>query len=174
MKIRFSRAWTTRLRGAIVLVKQRLHLDDLAGHLLEKGGFEHLFLRAIAETDETIQLDNGRVHYRKEDEVLDPVREPLAALQNLRSGLTPLVFSAQYQQRPIPLQGNIIKRDWIKFYTGNIPWQKGEYYVTSWDTAMKSSERTDYSVGTVWQVQMKAGNFISLIWCAIGSNFRIW
>jgi hypothetical protein len=84
-----------KTRGAIVLVMQRLHMDDLAGHLLEKGRFEHLCLRAIAETDETIQLDNGRVHYRKEDEVLDSVREPFAALQKLRSGMTPLVFSAQ-------------------------------------------------------------------------------
>ena len=43
-----------KVRGAIVLVMQRLHLDDLAGHLLEKGGFEHLCLPAIAEQPESI------------------------------------------------------------------------------------------------------------------------
>jgi hypothetical protein len=46
-----------KVRGAIVLVMQRLHLDDLAGHLLEKGGFEHLCLPAIAEQPDTIALD---------------------------------------------------------------------------------------------------------------------
>jgi predicted phage terminase large subunit-like protein len=142
-----------KAKGAIVLVMQRLHTEDLAGHLLEKGGFEHLCLRAIAETDETIELDNGRTYRRKAGEVLDPSRESAEVLHKLRGTMTPLVFSAQYQQRPIPLAGNLIKRDWIKFYDGCIPWEQGEYYVTSWDTAMKSSERSDYSVGTVWQVQ---------------------
>ena len=51
-----------KVRGAIVLVMQRLHLDDLAGHLLEKGGFEHLCLPAIAEQPDTIALGHGRVH----------------------------------------------------------------------------------------------------------------
>ncbi len=128
-------------------------MDDLAGHLLEKGGFEHLCLPAIAEREETLQLDNGRTYRRKVGEVLDPTREPRVALEKLRRDMTPLVFSAQYQQRPIPLEGNIIKREWIKFFEGNVPYQKGEYHVISWDTAMKSSELSDYSVGTVWKVQ---------------------
>ena len=147
-----------KTKGAIVLVMQRLHMEDLAGRLLEKGGFDHLCLRAIAETDETILLDCDRVHHRKAGEVLDGSREPREALERLRNGMTPLVFSAQYQQRPLPLLGNLIKRDWIRYYTGSIPWQEGEYYVTSWDTAMKSSERSDYSVGTVWQVHDRGQN----------------
>jgi predicted phage terminase large subunit-like protein len=138
--------------GSIVLVMQRLHMDDLTGHLLAKGGFELLCLPAIAEKKEIIQL-GPRVHVRQVDEVLDPIREPRTALDQMRKGMTPLVFSAQYQQRPIPLAGNLIKREWIKFFPGSVPWRRGEYYVTSWDTAMKSSERADFSVGTVWQVQ---------------------
>jgi hypothetical protein len=89
---------------------QRLHLDDLAGHLLERGGFEHLCLPAIAEKTEAIQLDGGRVHVRQLGDVLDPVREPLSALECQRAAMTPLVFSAQFQQSPIPLEGNLIKR----------------------------------------------------------------
>lgn len=143
-------------RGAIVLVMQRLHVDDLTARLLEGGSFKQLCLPAIAEERATISLGNGRVHVREIDDVLDPVREPLSALKLLRNGMTPLVFSAQYQQRPIPLAGNLIKREWIKFYDhgpGGVPWTKDEYFVTSWDTAMKSSELADYSVGTVWTVQ---------------------
>jgi hypothetical protein len=70
-----------KTKGAIVLVMQRLHMEDLAGRLLEKGGFDHLCLRAIAETDETILLDCDRVHHRKAGEVLDVSREPRAALE---------------------------------------------------------------------------------------------
>jgi hypothetical protein len=36
----------------IMLVMQRLHLEDLAGHLLEKGGFEHLCLPANRPSSE--------------------------------------------------------------------------------------------------------------------------
>jgi len=144
-------------RGAIVLVMQRLHMDDLTAHLLSNGSFHHLCLPAIAETKQTIPLGNERVHTREIDDVLDPVREPLSALTLLKNAMTPLVFSAQYQQRPIPLAGNLIKKNWIKFYdTGSVPWEEGEYHVTSWDTAMKSSELADYSVGTVWTVQESA------------------
>jgi predicted phage terminase large subunit-like protein len=93
------------------------------------------------------------VHSRKVDDVLDPVREPLSALNKLRADMTPLAFSAQYQQRPIPLEGNIIKREWLRYFKGTIIRAPGDYFVISWDTAMKSSELADYSVGTVWHVQ---------------------
>jgi predicted phage terminase large subunit-like protein len=102
---------------------------------------------------ERIPLGYGRVHHRKVDDVLDPIREPLSALNKLRADMTPLQFSAQYQQRPIPLEGNIIKREWLHYLKGPIPRAPGDYFVISWDTAMKSSVLCDYSVGTVWHVQ---------------------
>jgi hypothetical protein len=74
-----------KVHGAIVVVMQRLHLDDLSGHLLERGGFEHLCLPAIAERKQTIQLDYGRTHVRSPGDVLDPVREPLSALERQRA-----------------------------------------------------------------------------------------
>ena len=151
-----------KVHGAIVVVMQRLHLDDLAGHLLERGGFEHLCLPAIAEKKETIQLGNGRAHTRHIGDVLDPVREPLSALEQQRAAMTPLVFSAQFQQSPIPLEGNLIKRDWIQYFKGTLPPREGDYFVISWDTAMKSTELADYSVGTVWRVQDR-GNLINLV-----------
>ena len=86
-----------KVHGAIVLVMQRLHLDDLAGHLLERGGFDHLCLPAIAEREETIQLGHGRVHVRRRGDVLDPVREPLSALERQRDR-----NDAPRLQRPIP------------------------------------------------------------------------
>ena len=148
--------------GGIVVVMQRLHMEDLTDHLLTKGGFDLLCLPAIAESKEQIPIGPKRYYVREVDEVLDPAREPRAALEQLRNSMTPLVFSAQYQQRPIPLAGNLIKRDWLNFYEGSVPWEEDEYHVTSWDTAMKSSEHSDYSVGTVWTVQER-GKRIYLI-----------
>ena len=38
----------SKTQDAIVLIMQRLHVDDLVGHVLEKGGDWHLNLPAIA------------------------------------------------------------------------------------------------------------------------------
>ena len=56
-----------------------------------------------------------------------------------------LVFTEKYQQNQI-LEGNIIKREWIKYFRGNMPFQKNEYFVISSDIAMKSSALAGYSV----------------------------
>ncbi len=61
--------------GAIVAVTQRLHEDDLAGHLLRQGGWDHLDMPAIAVEDEIIALGHGRTHVRRSADVLHPERE---------------------------------------------------------------------------------------------------
>jgi len=43
--------------GVIAVIQQRLHEDDLAGHLIESGGWEHLNLAAISEYEQTIALE---------------------------------------------------------------------------------------------------------------------
>ena len=104
-----------KAEDAIVVVMQRLHVDDLVGHLLEHGGFDHLDLPAIAEVDEAIPLGPGRHHGRRSvGDVLHPEREPLPVLDEIKRAMGSLEFSAQYQQRPIPLGGNLIKWAWFK------------------------------------------------------------
>jgi hypothetical protein len=85
--------------GAIVLVMQRLHEDDLAGVLL-RGSDEWtvVSLPAIAEQDEEIPIGNGQFHYRRAGDVLHPEREPREVLESLRAQLGAETFAAQYQQ----------------------------------------------------------------------------
>ena len=107
----------SKSEGAVVIVMQRLHEDDLVGRLLEKGGWEHLKIAAIAEQDEEIPIRcRRRVYKRKVGAVIDPRRESLDDLAGLRQSMGELFFSAQYQQEPIPLAGNLIKADWFKEY----------------------------------------------------------
>ena len=58
--------------GPIIVVMQRLHEDDLAGHLLRQGGWNHLNMPAIAFEDETIEL-GFRTHLRRSGDILHPV-----------------------------------------------------------------------------------------------------
>jgi hypothetical protein len=75
----------SKAEGVIVLVMQRLHVDDLVGHVLQTGDWVQLNLPAIAETAETIPIGPGRVHRRTAGEVLHPERESLAVLQQLKA-----------------------------------------------------------------------------------------
>src|SRR5882757_6956789 len=106
----------SKSEGAVVMVMQRLHEDDLAGRLLEKGGWEHLKIAAIAEQEERITVGRRHIHKRTAGTVIDSRRESLEDLEHLRQSMGELFFSAQYQQEPIPLAGNIIKAEWFKEY----------------------------------------------------------
>ena len=68
--------------GAIVVVIQRLHEDDLAGHLLQQGEWMHLNLPSIAiEDDHEIPLGRGLTYRRKQRDLLHPERESRATLE---------------------------------------------------------------------------------------------
>jgi predicted phage terminase large subunit-like protein len=138
---------------AIIVVMQRLHLDDLVGHLIEQGGWTHLNLPAIAEVDELIPLGGGRVHHRRKGEVLHPEREPLAVLDEFKRTMGSLAFAAQYQQQPVPIEGNLVKWSWFRFYDEQPDLLQGDRIIVSWDTAMSSSELADYSACVVLHVR---------------------
>jgi hypothetical protein len=44
--------------GSIIIIMQRLHEDDLVGHVLEQEQWQHLRLPAIAEEDETHVIES--------------------------------------------------------------------------------------------------------------------
>lgn len=112
----FSHTFATRLddkqKGVIVLVQQRLHVDDLSGHLLQRGGWEHLRLPAIAERRELFQL-NGRVWLREEGQPLHPGREDRALIERARHELGSQHFNAQYQQAPLAASSEMVKLEWF-------------------------------------------------------------
>ena len=132
----------------IVLVMQRVHQDDLAGYLQEKGGFEVLNLPAIAQRNETYELGDDRLYTRQKGELLHPEHEPAHVLAELKREMGPIAFSAQYQQSPIPPGGTIIKRKWLTPYD-DFEHQPGDRIITSWDIALSETESGDYSACVV-------------------------
>jgi predicted phage terminase large subunit-like protein len=137
--------------GPIVVIMQRLHELDLAGHLLEQGGWEHLELPAIAVDDSVIAIGRGKVKTRRIGDVLHPERESKETLDRIKAESGSLMFSAQYQQRPVPLEGNLIRREWFRSYD-RLPQASAKRIVQSWDVAMMTGDANDYSVCTTWWI----------------------
>jgi predicted phage terminase large subunit-like protein len=144
--------------GCIILIMQRLHEDDLVGHVLAKGGWTVLKFPAIAEEDETnvVQTPYGtKTFSRHAGEALHPQRESSEVLATTRKNLGEYNFAGQYQQAPSPLGGGMVKIAWFKEYTAADRPHTFETVFQSWDTANKATELNDYSVCTTWGLKDK-------------------
>jgi predicted phage terminase large subunit-like protein len=140
-------------KGCIIIVMQRLHQDDLVGHVMEQEKWDVVSFPAIAEEDESFLIENAfgkKLFIRRAGDLLDPSRESLVTLGNIRKSLGDYNFSAQYQQNPVPKGGNVIKTEWLRYCDPN-SWPKHfTFTLLSLDTANKASELNNYSVGTIW------------------------
>jgi predicted phage terminase large subunit-like protein len=141
--------------GCIILIMQRLHQDDLVGHVLEHEPWQVISFPVIAEQDEShaIETPLGIVRFdRNRDELLHPAREPRATIELIRSTLGEYNFAGQYQQAPAPLGGGLVKEAWFRRYDSTELPARFEQVVQSWDTANKPTELSDYSVCTTWGI----------------------
>ena len=77
-----------KAQGAIIIVMQRLHLEDLVGHVLESGPWDVLRLPAIAEGEECHLIEGplGRRFFRRRrGDALHPERESAASLAEIKT-----------------------------------------------------------------------------------------
>ena len=111
----------------IVNIQQRLHIEDLSGILKSKYNFDTL-CKPLIDEHGICQIPS---QYTKE------------RLQELQQNN--YVFSAQFQQQPIILGGQVIKRDYFRYYP-TVKEYKYKRILIAADTAMKTKEYNDYSV----------------------------
>jgi predicted phage terminase large subunit-like protein len=164
----FSNTLLSRLdnksTGVIILVTQRLHLNDLTGHVIEQGGeWTVLSLPAIAEADQQIPIGEGRLHHRHAGEALHPEHESIEILERLRREVGSDIFQAQYQQAPVPPGGAMIKREWLRYYTTLPERNYRTKVIQSWDTVAKAGAQNDWSVCTTWLIADKHFYLIDLV-----------
>lgn len=133
--------------GEIIVLQQRVHREDMIGHLLEKGTFGSLILPAIAVEDECYPMSNGRVFVRRKGEALFPEGDPLPNLANTKASMGHAPFEAQYQQDPLLLGAGYVDWAWFKTYDRALPRTQYHGVIQSWDLAQVQSEKRDYSVG---------------------------
>jgi predicted phage terminase large subunit-like protein len=136
--------------GAIIVIMQRLHMDDLVGHVRGQEKWEVLEFPAIAVEDQRYAYQTpygAREYTRRTGEALHAEREPLPLLDALRKTVGEYNFAGQYQQNPVPLGGGLVKKAWFQTYD-RLP--GGMRVIQSWDTANKATQLSDYSVCTTW------------------------
>lgn len=135
----FDNTMSSRLNdpktGAFVLIMQRLHEDDMVGHVLERdpGQWTQLCLPARYEPDHphVWPLDPRKV----KNELLWPERMGEAEVAQLECTMGPYTAAGQLQQRPSPKEGGVIMRDWLRLWPANRKLPKFEFIVLSLDTA---------------------------------------
>jgi predicted phage terminase large subunit-like protein len=146
--------------GAIVLEMQRLHELDPTGYLLEQepGGWTHLRIPLEAEETETWKFPiSGIVIQRDVGGILLPTRFTEAAVEEVKRHR--LRWAGQYQQRPSPMGGNMIKRMEVRYYgemdaaTGQLDERLPATFdmkIISVDCAFKDAATSDYvAIGVI-------------------------
>jgi predicted phage terminase large subunit-like protein len=160
----FRETITDRLNNlddsAIVIIMQRVHQNDISGFILEQG-WEYCHLMVPMEFEAGREPFNplGWKDPRDEDgDLAWPERFSPEAVANIEREKGSWAYAGQYQQRPAPRGGGIIKREHWRPYTPDecgrfgVPWPKFpimSYTVLSLDTAQTEKKINDPSAGVV-------------------------
>lgn len=142
-------------RGVEVLIMQRLHTKDLAGHVLEQGGWEHICIPAEYDPKHPfIWPDDPR---SKNGELLWPERFGRRELDGLKKTLGSHRAAGQLQQLPVAREGELLKRWYWQYFHPALLDEIARLpaftrILASWDTAFKEKMESDFVVGTVWGV----------------------
>lgn len=161
--------------GAIIVIMQRLHEEDISGHILSKDlGYTHLNLPAVAEEKTIITFPKtGREVVREVGDVLNPAREDKEELEQLKKDMGSYAFSGQYQQTPTPSGGGMAKKWWWRYWKPKgvslppvrVKNEDGKYIeieaieipekfddmMQSWDMAFKAKKDNDFVGCGIWK-----------------------
>ena len=128
-----------------VVIMQRLHVSDLSGHILERGGFDHILLPYEFEPGRMTPTRIGWTDPRKErGELLWPAVPD--QMKQAFANFPPRLHAGQLQQRPVPEGGGMFKREWFK-NVARVP-SRATQAVRYWDKAA-SEGAGDYSAGVL-------------------------
>lgn len=149
----FDEAITTRLNdpatGAIVIIMQRLHEQDLSGHVLAKGGYEHLLIPMHYDPARSRVTVTGWQDPRTDvGQLMHPERFPADVVAQIERDIGSYAAAGQLEQNPAPAEGGIFKKHWWKFYD-ELP-TNPDVEIQSWDLAFKGTPDADFVAGQAW------------------------
>ena len=151
-----NRRWDTTFKSRlahedvpVIVIMQRLHMDDFSGFLLRGGGgckWHHLCLPVEIEKGRQYRHSHVRmVRHGLRPGPLWPAKMGAKDIKKLKADA--YTFGAQYMQRPIARGGTLFKQAWLKPYD-TLP--DLEYRMIFADTAQKTGQEHDYSVFQCW------------------------
>lgn len=155
----FSKRLNNPTKTPIIIIMQRVAVDDLVGYVLDKYGNEFEVIKVPA-LDDTVSPPRSFWESKFPVEML--LKEQLA---------NPAVFAAQRQQEPVLYNGNMFKAEWFKFYHYVPGTQYREVFMAS-DTAFRSSETADNTAIGLWGRTMDTNrlHLIDLLYGKISSE----
>lgn len=146
----FSAGLRTRLMpdGKICVLHTRWHQRDLIGRLLKDSA-----MNEGGDNYEAFEFPAILHEGTENEKSIWPEQWTLESLQQTRASMHHIMWQwyAQYQQNPTAAEAAIIKRDWIKWWTREDP-PPCDFLVQSFDTALTTKERSDFSVCHTWGV----------------------
>lgn len=134
-------------KGVIIVIMQRLHMNDVSGYLLDKGGWEHLKIPLISEVKQTYHMGSV-TKVVEEGELLHPTMFGEEEVQSAKMDMKAYAFSGQMQQNPAPTGGGEFVRDWLQFYPGKVDTTAYNNYIMV-DPANAKKTTSDYTAMVV-------------------------
>lgn len=119
----------------VIICAQRLASDDLPGYVMENYAEDFIQLK-FPGLDEA---GNSTIPETRSTEDIKKIEKT-----------NPFVFSAQYQQEPVMLKGNLIKDDWFKYHDFQTDDEHWEEKIITCDAAVKAEQHNDNWVFQAW------------------------
>lgn len=184
--------------GGVLVIETWWNDDDLAGRLQqvmsaedEADQFEIIRYPALSEaweyrdeaTGDIIRLDDEYVALegdtgpaptllRPKDTCLHEDRYPTEALKRIRANLQPRIWSALYQQNPVPDEGMYFKKEYFR-YQKALPSPNGLRIYTAWDFAIGEKQQNDWTVGATVLQDETDTIYVLEIFRMKGDSFQI-
>lgn len=195
----FKEAMSNRLNdmecSVVIAIMQRSHEADVAGTIIDDNlGYVHLNIPMEYEVDQHcvtyLQVGNTKDIFWQDPRTVEgkcfwPERFPPRAVTDIKK-LGDHVWNGQYQQRPEPRGGAILKRhDWRPYTIPTTGKRKGrfpsfDYILASLDSAFTEKTENDPSGFTIWGVfQAEDGSMCAMLlmawrkWLTLGGTIKV-
>lgn len=184
--------------GGVLVIETWWNDDDLAGRLQQAMAtdeyadqFEIVRYPALSEhweyrdesTGDIVRFDEEYVPpeggtgpvltlLRPKDTCLHEDRYPTEALKRIRANLQPRIWSALYQQNPVPDEGMYFKKEYFR-YQKVLPSPNNLRVYTAWDFAIGEKQQNDWTVGATVLQDETDTIYVLEIFRMKGDSFQI-
>ena len=152
----FQSVVSTRIHGTshVIVTHTRWHSDDLAGWLIDNNQDGEWEVFSFPELGPDTDYPNPYDPRTKDDEPLWPSEKGgYNELMKIKAAVGDYVWAALYQGKPRIAGGNIVKEDWIQYYT-QLPFEpsklRSSQLIQGWDLTFKKTTDGSYVVGATF------------------------